>query len=909
LIRAAVGLRTIHTFAPGVDIITTGSSYLATYGENDSILFDSFEQSNLENWELEGRDFSSSSEFSFSGDASLKISKPTENVTSTLTSSGMDLAGYKNKQVMLSFKLYHSPDIEPNNGVHFIFYRLIYADGSVSGNHAMQLPIAPIWQNRLSYLTESDFAWDKTLEQLSNVKLQLELPDSSALDTDVYIDDLAIAERRSDEAVLNSYVLMHGAGAAAAHVAAGISLIKSVRPELTNIQIKNLITSTGKSFDEYFGSGSYRQKAYFSMANKSFKIADNNTNSVLTCDDNKVTRRIYPKLSGDGQIVATKGYASKLSILNIDCGDSAGEPVVQRNGLPLEMKDDGLQLDLAANDGVYTTDLGDSSLGDSKIHIEGEEFGDLNLRIFSEYSAPEEIDFEWETSDIENPSLTLSIFDRETPFAFNIGNVVDDHWDMNNPFSFHARKTKITLDYLVIDPLTPYEPEKTASVLDHYSEKASIENSRLPVELPPHQIMIAPYLSNLWTLIDGGVFSFTVGEAPNRKFVIEVRNVQEVNCRDHPILNYQTVFNESSGTIQFNYKTVSDICDGPRPGVGIQIGDRFVSLYEQPLKDEMSLRFTLPDNESVYINQTPKRIQYLPAVRIKQSELYELELSDYIWDDQQQELSFELLLDEDTNEVLEIDGIGINDGRLIIQSREIVSGIHYLKATDVQGLSVTLQFNLEIQGIPPTRLRYAGEHTIYQSTDSIIDLDEYFSDEYDDSLSYSVDLDSDDYRIEGNLLILNIDETGEYRYSMTAMDSDNLTTVTTGNIINVVGNEAPTVSSNFNSFTFLTDQSIRISLSQYFSDDHDSELIFSSNDLPSQLKIENAEIVGVISNTGIYNFSVTAKDSQGLERVASTSLTVTKRAETSDDNSSSSGGGSMFYLLFSLLLLTRFRKY
>lgn len=904
---AAVGLRTIHTFAPGADIITTGTSYLASYTDEDSIFFDSFEQTNLDSWESVGDDFSSSRELSFSGGSSLKISKPMGE-SSTLTSSGMDLSGYKNKEVILSMRLYHSPDIEPTNGIHFIFYRLIYADGSEGGNRVLQLPIAPIWQSRLGYLTYEDFAADKTLEQLSNVKLQFEVPNNSALDTDVYIDDLAIAEKKSAETELNSYVLVHGAGAAAAHVAAGISLIKGSRPDLTNIQIKNLITSTGKSFEEYIGTGEFRQKAYFSMANKSFKVADNSTNSVLTCDNNQITRRIYPKLSGNGQLIATKGNPSKLSVLNIGCEEPAGAPEVERNGLPLELMDDGLHLDLEANDGVYTTDLGDLSLGDSNIRISNEEFGEFNLRTFSEYSAPQKIDFEWEVSNIENPDLTLSL-SKEPPFIFNIGNVIDDHWDIENPISFRSINKQIIISYLSIDTITPYEPQNAQIRSEKSADKTSIVVSRLPKENMPHQILIAPYLSNLSSLAAGGIFDFTVGEAPNRKWVIEARGVQEGNCPDHPLLNYQTVFNESTGTIQFNYKKVGEICDGLLPGVGIQIGDQFNSIYMEPLEDEMSLKFSLAHNDYAYINQTPRRVQFIPVIRIKQSELFELELSDYIWDDQQQELSYELFLDQDAKESVDIEGIEINEGQLSIRSREIVSDIYYLKATDTEGLSVTIKFNLEIQGLPPTRLRYAGEHTIYQSVDSIINLDEYFSDEYDDSLSYSVDLDSDDYRIEGNLLILNIDETGEYRYSMTAMDSDNLTTVTTGNIINVVGNEAPTVSSNFNSFTFLTDQSIRIPLSQYFSDDYDSELTYSSNNLPSQLRIENAEIVGVFSNTGVYNFSVIAKDSQGLERVASTSLTVTKRAETSDDNSSSSGGGSMFYLLISLLLLTKLRKF
>jgi hypothetical protein len=132
-------------------------------------------------------------------------------------------------------------------------------------------------------------------------------------------------------------------------------------------------------------------------------------------------------------------------------------------------------------------------------------------------------------------------------------------------------------------------------------------NSPLPAPLEV-SYLVAPFWDDLLPVPNTGqnVFYAVTGQSPNRKLVVEWRDVSRASgCQDLAAqVTFQVVFGEGSPDVQFNYLKTAfggpPACaagdHGAHASIGLQtvppIATQF-SYDTAKLKDQMSIRFTL----------------------------------------------------------------------------------------------------------------------------------------------------------------------------------------------------------------------------------------------------------------------------------------------------------------------------
>ncbi|PHS19125.1 MAG: hypothetical protein COA86_05515 [Kangiella sp.] len=909
----SIGYRSVHTAAPGATIITTLSGNSPEINKEDALFFSGFDSEELPEWEDVGANFSFSNLEKFEGEGSLSIqSFDDSNATSLdelLVSPTINLLGLRGKDLVFTYRVKFEAEGVGNITYSPVSIDIIYGDNSTEFLGTLDLILTPVWRNQVKQFLPNFGNLpgnEKTDVQLSRVRIRLRNQNVNDSNITIYIDNFSLGIV-PENGVSNNYGYFNGTSPAGAHVAASISMIKQFNPQLSMSEIKNLIVSTGSPFDDIANEQLGILKPAVTINNKSLKLASNNSNSMLTCVDQKLVHRVYPKQSGNGAYTRIVGVGEKLAVYNINCKNPAGSPIVRVDGELIQLLDDGKAFDTGLSDGIYTASLISEKLGEQQIEIEGDEYGSLKYRTFSPYNLPTEVDYQWE---VPTSSVNDTPFDHYPNIPINIGNIRDDHQLESTPFSFNTlRAGYIIINYLDVENRIPWIAPKnvgTEKIDPQFAYENFKKNERqesfLPILSKQWKIVIAPYLRNAFRidLGEGTVKDFIIGEAPNRKWVVEWYNRRELACPEQEEQVFQAVFHETKGEIQFNYKSVGESCEVLKPGVGIQIGKHFESIYNETIKDETSVVFKLPNNESIYINQAPQIIQNFANIRNEQSQRSTFVLDEYIYDDAQETLTYKLYYDSNVSEPVEIDGIFIENGVFIIDTNTIVASTSvYLVAEDAEGLKNNLAFFLSITGSRPQRLKLFDDLGLYVREEVLFDLSEYFEDNIDEYLVYTLDLPEEHYEIDGNILKLNFLVAGEFNILITATDSDSLTAVTRWNI-NSFENNLPYIKKEIGELELISGQSFTIDLKNYFGDIEDSSLFYSAVGLPANVSIANTILSGAPEAIGIFNFTVSARDSRNGITTANGSIKVRL---SSSRPSVESGGGSLFFLLALLVFL------
>ncbi|MGC8977578.1 MAG: S8 family serine peptidase, partial [Candidatus Ratteibacteria bacterium] len=367
----------------------------------------------------------------------------------------------------------------------------------------------------------------------------------------------------------DSYGYYSGTSMAAAFVTGLSALIKSKFKNYDWIKIKNLILSSGDDIT-YDTPIIHIGKQINSLKDISITGKRINAYDSVLPQRKNVFSRLRP--IGDKVSCYYKEYL-EISALNISGEDGAGNVNLNVDGETFTLYDDGTGFDIMRDDGIYSGRYLYNNIGKKTFTLPyGDSFECYFLKGYNYYQT----DFTWE--DITNSETNLSLIDEEvvkitSPFPIKFGDYspgfTDIYIDSNGIISFFE------------------------DVKYYYWTNNSffgIPDQSLNVQIAPFRDDLLPTFGN------NNVYYGVIGESPNRKLVIEWRNVVHKNVGGTNGITFQVVFFEDKSDILFNYKDVEfgnpNYNYGNNAVVGIQVSNKAGRLYSYRspfLTNEMSL--------------------------------------------------------------------------------------------------------------------------------------------------------------------------------------------------------------------------------------------------------------------------------------------------------------------------------
>jgi subtilisin family serine protease len=364
------------------------------------------------------------------------------------------------------------------------------------------------------------------------------------------------------------YDVEGGTSMATAYVSGVAALLKARNPSWDWRAIKNLILAGGDN-----------DPALRNALNDTITGKRLNAYGSMTCANSRIQRRFRPVGTGSVPVNIPLGSRIDLLVLNINCSAPAG-PVsvtVQPGNVVIHLLDDGAGTDLAAGDGLYSGVWVPPNVGDYTLIFPNNDR--WLAQVFPAY-AYSVVPFRWETISGANLNLSEdSIGFISLPFPVILGNVgfSSVYIDSNGKLNFSSI---VESDY---------------------------QNASLPDPFQPYNYMVAPFWDHLLPIQNSAqnVYWAVTGASPNRKFVVEWRNVSRANgCQDSAAqIRFQVVFSEGGGDIYFNYADTTfggpSACAAGDHGASATVGLQTVYpiatqvSYDQPnLTDHMSIQFT-----------------------------------------------------------------------------------------------------------------------------------------------------------------------------------------------------------------------------------------------------------------------------------------------------------------------------
>lgn len=312
------------------------------------------------------------------------------------------------------------------------------------------------------------------------------------------------------------YALLSGTSMAAPHVAGLIAIIKSAFPAFDYRQIKNLVLSSGTPI-------ALLQNTIIS--GRRIRGADTNGTGALSCVNQTVSSRLKPTENNLSILLGTSIF---LSSSGINCSSPSGPiTLYSAGGESVVLRDNGLNGDLLANDGIYSLLWTPLS---AKTYILNFGDGDPVTLTVREANTP---------SAYTANSLS---FAYETIVGSSLGAKDETVHAVNVPFSIHFNGSAIGYATLYVST--------NGTISFSSSTNPGYLNRTLPTTIAT--TLVAPYWDDL--IPSGGnsnIFVATTGVAPNRRFVVEWRNLRSFNATG--LGTFQAIFYENSPDIRFNY--------------------------------------------------------------------------------------------------------------------------------------------------------------------------------------------------------------------------------------------------------------------------------------------------------------------------------------------------------------------
>lgn len=359
------------------------------------------------------------------------------------------------------------------------------------------------------------------------------------------------------------YDKQSGTSMAAPFVTGLAGMLKAYDSSLNFFQIRNLLISGGVETDELQNK---------TISGRRIRGLDSDGVGSLTCLNQIVTARLSPIKD---ELLVPVGEKIIFSVLNINCSNPNGEVSIAPSFKDEHMilKDSGEAMDTVAGDGIYTIEWLASEAGRFEFLLSNDDHVVVNVydpRELAGYSSIKTDVFEYR--EIDGTALKAGddwVGTIESPFAIPFGGEENKFYTVNVGANGGLSFTD------------------TAPI--------SIDNSDLPNN------NFVSFVAPLWTDLDpssdnGDIFYQTIGDEPNREFVIEWRDVPYYGSGD--TTTFQVVFFESSSDILFNYLNVSSDYSS-RSTIGVQsTEERFLQLgiNEFVIESNTSLRFSLSGN-------------------------------------------------------------------------------------------------------------------------------------------------------------------------------------------------------------------------------------------------------------------------------------------------------------------------
>jgi subtilisin family serine protease len=354
----------------------------------------------------------------------------------------------------------------------------------------------------------------------------------------------------------NRYQELSGTSMATPHVSGLVAVIASHFKGINYRQIKNLVMTGGQAIPSV---------AEITISKRRIRGADAGGVGSLTCQNQLVQKKLAPSKTS---LVVAAGDSVFLSALNINCANAAGAlKVFEDEFQTVTLEDNGLNGDLVANDGIASLTWTPTRTGSYSLNF-GDQVVNVNVDDQSKIGRYEFLNVDYSYEEIAGTRLNVgddTVHEYASPFPIAFGNATSAYTNLyissNGTLSFTS----------VTDP--------------------GPVNQSLPTNL--FSTLVAPFWDDLiprGTLAD--VYVETVGEAPNRKLVVEWRNMS--HYRASGTATFQVVFYESSSDVRFNYLDTSfthpSYDSGAAASVGLQTSSDYGLLvgFNTPVAEALS---------------------------------------------------------------------------------------------------------------------------------------------------------------------------------------------------------------------------------------------------------------------------------------------------------------------------------
>jgi subtilisin family serine protease len=360
----------------------------------------------------------------------------------------------------------------------------------------------------------------------------------------------------------NTYNTISGTSMATPHVTGLAALLKAHNPSRDWIAIRNLI----------FAGGDFKP----SLDGKTVLERRINAFGSLGCSNTPVFGILRPFLTVGG------GSPVTIAVLNINCASPAGALTVTINpgGTVVNLVDNGVAPDLAANDGIYSGTW-DVPAPPSGVCVFGTTY---TLNFSNGASTTVLVGNPKGSYDCTTPSMNWRTI---TGTNLSLG---DDTWATVTPgFPVQFGTSSYNTVYVNANGLISF----TDNTGSQYS------NQQLPYS--SFTTLVAPFWDDLYPSGSNNVYWATLGSAPNRELVIEWRNVRQWACQTGGTVRFQVVFFESSNQVLFNYQDVDfgggcAFADkGGSATIGVQVSTTDatqIGYNSQILSDNLTVHWT-----------------------------------------------------------------------------------------------------------------------------------------------------------------------------------------------------------------------------------------------------------------------------------------------------------------------------